>query len=88
MCSANNGHTIFEDRDLYEYPDHFISPIQLSGSAVETLFSQFKHCSGGKLSSSNYAVVQVSHLIKYTVSSHHSSNGYRDVPLDFPECAL
>ena len=31
---------------------------------------------------------RASHLIKHTVSSHHSSKGYRDVPLDLPECAL
>lgn len=82
------GMTGFAEWFLHEYPNHFISPIRLSGSAVETLFSQFKHCSGGKLSSSNYAVARASHLIKHTVSSHHSSKGYRDVPLDLPECAL
>ena len=78
----------FAEWFLQKYPNHFISPVRLSGSAVETLFSQFKHCTGGKLSSSNYAVARASHLIKHTVSSHHSSKGYRDVPLDLPDSTL
>ena len=71
-----------------QYPNHFISPIPLWGSAVETLFSQFKYCIGGKLSSTNYAAARASLLIKHTVSSHHSSKGYRDTPLDLPDCVL
>jgi len=29
------------------YPDYFIAPLWLSGSAVESLFSQYKHNAGG-----------------------------------------
>ena len=68
--------------------NHFISPIRLSGSAVETLFSQYKHSSGDKLSTSNYAIARASHLIKHTVSTHHSSKRYRDNALDLPDCVL
>jgi len=83
-----NGMMSFAEWFLHQYPNHFITPIRLSGSAVETLFSQFKHCSGGKLSSTNYAVARASHLIKHTVSSHHSSKGYRDAALDLPDGVL
>ena len=49
------GMTSFADWFLSQYPNHFISPIRLSGSAVETLFSQFKHSSGGnKLGNCSY----------------------------------
>ena len=73
---------------LEKYPDHFISPVRLSGSAVETLFSQFKHTAGGKLSATNYANTQAAHLIKHCVTAHHSSVGYRDATLQLSECTL
>ena len=73
---------------LEEFPDHFISPLRLSGSAVETLFSQFKHTAGGKLSSTNYATARAAHLVKYTMAYHHSSVDYRDVPLHLSDCML
>ena len=53
----------------------------LSRSAVETLFSRFKHTAGGKLSSTNYSTARAAHLVKHTVAYHHSSVSYRDVPL-------
>jgi len=71
----------FTNYFFQEYPDYFISPVRLSGSAVETLFSQFKHTSGGKLSSANYSTARAAHLVKHTVSYHDGSKGYRDVPL-------
>ena len=73
---------------LEEFPDYFISPVRLSGSAVETLFSQFKHTSGGKLSSLNYVTARAAHLIKHTVAYHHSSVSYRDVPLHLSDTML
>ena len=77
------GFTAFATWFLDEYPDHFISPVRLSGSAIETLFNQFKGTTGGKLSAMNYA-----HLVKHAVTPHHSSKGYRDVPLDLGQVAL
>ena len=53
---------------LDEFPEHFISPLRLSGSVVETLFSQFKHTAGGKLSSTNYSTARAAHLVKHTVA--------------------
>ena len=73
---------------LEEFPEHFISPLRLSGSAVETLFSQFKHTAGGKLSATNYSTARAAHLIKHTIAYHHSSVSYRDVPLHLTECTL
>jgi len=56
----------------------------------EVLWKHFlvKHSSGGKLSSSNYAVARATHLVKHTVAAHHSSKGYRDAPLQLSECTL
>ena len=82
------GFKSFAANFLEKYPDHFISPVRLSGSAVETLFSQFKHTAGGKLSATNYANTQAAHLIKHCVTAHHSSVGYRDATLQLSECTL
>ena len=82
------GFTHFTEWFLHQYPNHFVSPLQLSRSAVETLFSQFKHSCAGKLSSSNYATARAAHLIKHTVASHHSSKGYRDTSLHLSEGTL
>ena len=57
----------------------FVSPAQLSGSAVETLFSQFKHTAGGKFSVTNYLSARAANLIKHCMATVHSSLiGYRD----------
>ncbi|XP_065903644.1 uncharacterized protein [Dysidea avara] len=82
------GFKSFAANFLEKYPDHFISPVRLSGSAVETLFSQFKHTAGGKLSATNYANTRAAHLIKHCVTAHHSSVGYRDATLQLSECTL
>jgi len=70
---------------LEEFPEHFISPLQLSESAIETLFSQFKHMAESKL---NYSTVRAGHLVKHTVAYHHSSVSYRDVPLNLSDCTI
>jgi len=67
------GFSGFIEEFFHKYPgDHFISPLRLSGSAIETLFSQFKHAAGGKLSAVNYETARAAHLLKHTVVSHHS----------------
>ena len=68
-----------------EYPEHFISPVRLSGSAVETLFSQFKSTARGKLSAMNYVTARAAHLVKHAVTPHDSS---RDVPLQISQVPL
>lgn len=61
---------------LSQHPKHFISPLRASGSAVETLLSQYKYSAGEKLDSSNYATARASCLVKSAVSGHHSGKGY------------
>ena len=78
----------FAKEFLEEFLEHFVSLLRLSGSAVETFFSQFKHTAGGKLSATNYCIARAAHLIKHTVAYHHSSVSYRDAPLHFTECTL
>jgi len=70
------------------YPTYFISPLRLSGSAVESLFSQYKNNAGGKLDSVNYCTARAAHLVKQTVSTHHSGKGYRDENLNTTELPL
>jgi len=70
------------------YRTYFISPIHLSGSAVESLFSQYKFTAGGKLDSVNYTTARAAHLIKQCASSHHSGTDYRDESLNFIETPL
>ena len=71
---------------MTHHPDRFISPLRISGGAVETLFSQYKQSASGKLDAANYPIARAAQLIKQTVASHHSSHGYRDLSLD--TCAI
>ena len=72
------GFKLFCKHFLAKYPGYFISPLRISGSAVETLFSQFKYSAGGKLDSANYPTARAACLIKQTVASHHSGKDYRN----------
>jgi len=83
-----HGFNGFAEEFLNKYPNNFISPLRLSGSAIETLFSQFKHVAGGKLSSVNYETARAAHLVKHTVVSHHSGLEYRNASLSIPEGTL
>ena len=67
---------------LNRYPDRFVSPLRVSGSAVESLFSQYKQSANGKLDAINYPISRAAQLIKQTVSLHHSGEGYRNQCLD------
>jgi len=49
-----------------------ISPLQLSRSAIEYLFSQYKFTAGGKLDSVNYTIIKAACLIKQYPASHYS----------------
>ena len=72
------GFTLFCKHFLAKYPGYYISPLRVSGSAVETLFSQFKYNAGGKLDSANYQTARAACLIKQTVATHHSGKDYRN----------
>ena len=56
---------------LQKYPGYFVSPLRLSGSAVESLFSQFKYNTGGKLDAANCITARACTLIKQVRASHH-----------------
>ena len=43
---------------------------------------QYKRSAGGKLDAINYPISRAAQLIKETVSTHHSSLGYRNQSLD------
>ena len=73
---------------LQKYPGYFVSPLRISGSAVESLFSQFKHNAGGKLDSCNYVTARCAHLVQQCASGHRSGAGYRDQTLTYLELPL
>ena len=75
------GFIAFCENFLTKYPGYYIAPLKLNGSAVETLFSQFKFNAGGKLTSLNYTTAKRSLMLRRGIHGHHSSSaGYRDVP--------
>lgn len=39
---------------INEFPGHFMSPIRVNGSAIESVFSSLKYITGGHLSPANY----------------------------------
>ena len=78
-------------RELADYffekhPGYFLSPLRISGSAVESLFGQYKYMSGSKLDASNYSSCRSKYLAKQAV--HHSGQFYRDQQLSIPIAPL
>jgi len=66
-------------KDFFEkHPGYFVSPLSVSGSAIESLFSQFKCNAGGKLDSCNYVTARCAHLVQQCASGYHSGISYRD----------
>ncbi len=64
------GFTGFCEEFLRQHPGYTIHLIRLSGSAVETLFSQLKYASGGNLMSINYSSARASIFIKGGMSGN------------------
>ena len=66
-----------------KYGDNFfISPKRFNGSAIETLFSQFKHITGAKLSAVNYAQARAAYLMKVDIHGRrYGEEHYRNVSL-------
>ena len=48
------GFLNFSEWFLTAYPDYFISPLHINGSAIESILSVPKFTTGGNLSASNY----------------------------------
>ena len=73
-----------------KYGDQFyISPLRLNGSAIETLFSQFKYLTGGKLSANNYATARAAYLMKVDLQGQNfGEKDYRNVELYLRQCEL
>ena len=79
------GFKDFTDSFFRRHPsdEHYIIPVRLNGSAVETLFSQLKYSAGGQLSSTNYASARSSLLVKRQVRGHNvKDKEYRNIPLN------
>jgi hypothetical protein len=77
------GFKEFSEDFFTKYGDNFfISPKRFNGSAIETLFSQFKHITGAKLSAANYAQARAAYLMRVDIHGrHHGEADYRNVPL-------
>ena len=65
-----------------------MSPLRISGSAVESLFSKYKYNAGGKLDPCNYITATCANLVQQTLSSHHSGVGYHDETLTSTQLPL
>ena len=63
-----------------------MSPLRISASAIETLFSQYKYMTGSKLDASNYASCRSKYLTKQSV--HYSGKFYRNEQLSIPIAPL
>ena len=79
-----HGFNMFCRYFLEKYSGYFISPLGVSGSTVETLFSQFKYSAGGKLDAANYSYSRAVSLVKQVATTHHSGKDYRDGNLATP----
>lgn len=74
---------------LSHHPGYCIVPVRVSGSSVESLFSQMKHAGGGGLSGTNYMSSRASVLTQRSLhTSHSSGKDYRDVALDVCKVTL
>ena len=73
---------------LTKHEGYLVSPLRLSGSAIESVFGQFKFNVGGKLDAANYRVARAAFLMKQASEGHHSGKGYRDAPLSVRDVTL
>lgn len=61
------------------YPDYFVSPLRINGSAIESIFSVLKFTAGGNLSASNYGSFRVRVITgREVITNSNSERGYRD----------
>ena len=75
---AAYGFEDFLEAFFEENPNYYVLPLKLNGSAVETLFSQFKYESHGKLTSANYSTARKTILLKKDIhGSAKAARGYR-----------
>ena len=68
---------------LAQYPEYYIVPVRISGSAIETVFSSLKYISGGNLSSINYASSLSALIIQREISGgSKGEDGYRNLSMN------
>ena len=73
---------------LTTHPGYLIYPRRINGSVVESLFSQFKYLSGGKLSAANYETARAAYLTKVDVHGRKFRDEYRNAPLYIQQSTL
>jgi hypothetical protein len=88
MRVAHGGLKGLCDDFLRQYPMFHIYPKRINGSAVETLFSQFKYLTGGKLSAVNYETARAAYLTKVDVHGRRFADEYRNAPLHIQQADL
>ncbi|XP_065177045.1 uncharacterized protein LOC135806751 [Sycon ciliatum] len=83
------GFVEFCEDYVTRHPGYYIVPVRVSGSAVETLFSQLKHSAGGRLSAVNYSTARASLALQRNLHPVHASGkDYRDAALDYESVPL
>ena len=74
---------LVKDFSLCHSGGYFLVLSRITGSAVESLFSQMKYSAGGKLSSVNYASASNSETVALNINSMHVAHrDYRDDQLN------
>lgn len=78
-----NGFVEFCQEFLQSYPDYYIVPVRINGSAVESYFSQLKYAARGQLSAVNYETAQAAIETSKAASMKRPHEAdYRDAGLD------
>ena len=73
------GFLQFSQWFMAAYPDYFISPLRINGSAIESIFSVLKFTAGGNLSASNYGSFRGRVITgRDVIINSNSERGYRD----------
>ena len=75
------GFTEFADDFFGRYPNHYIWPRRINGSALETIFGQLKFNMGGHLSAVNYPAALASLKMKRQLHGRRGKFLYRNAPL-------
>lgn len=73
---------------LSTHPGHHINPKRVNGSAVETLFGQLKHMTGGNLTGHSYETAKATMLTKRMVHGRKTESDYRNTPLNVRQLEL
>lgn len=70
------------------HPGYYVIPLRANGSAIETIFSQLKHASGGSLTAVNYESARAQLMTKRSVHGPHVKDDYRNAPIYVKESEL